>query len=192
MGWPWPGGVREGIALPSAGVRRIIPGVLPCLLGAVAAHAVTGVLVHAGSLGGPEAAHAVHAPIGVVAAAAVVLLAVARRADGRHVDRWNGLLAKAVVTTSYLVLEGGAAEGYGVHLLHDPWILLAPVGVLVSHVAAGAMAAVVLAVVRRPVGTRVAFAAAVRVQVAGWLCDRRSVWGRPSAPGRGPPGLVLR
>lgn len=184
--------MHAAVAVTSATVRRIIPGVLPCLLGAVAAHAVTGVLVHVGSLGGPDAVHAVHAPTGVLAAVAVVLLATRRRVGGQDIDRWAGLLTKAVVTTGYLAAEAVAAEGYGAHLLHDPWILLAPVGVLLAHVATWALAAAVVASMQKPVTTQPHLLIAVRLKAVGWFCDRLSVWSRPGTRGRGPPALALR
>jgi hypothetical protein len=178
-------------AVASASVRRLITGVVPCLLGAVAAHAATGVLVHAGPFGDPDPVHGVHAPTAVLAAVGVFLVATRRRGGGRDVDGWAGLLAKAVVTTGYLAAETVAAEGYGTHLLHDPWILLAPAGVLVAHVLSARLATVMVTSMQQTV-VRLFLVTPVRLQVRGRFLDRLSVWGSPPIRGRAPPQPVLR
>ena len=184
-------GMGEVPAVACAPVRRLITGVVPCLLGAAAAHAATGLLVHAGPFGDPDAVHRVHVPTGVLAAVAIVLIATSRRTRGEHVGRWPSLLAKAAVTTGYLVAEAVIAEGYGTHLLHDPWILLAPAGVLLAHVVSTSMAIVVVISMQRAVG-RPWHVTPLRLQIDGRLLDPVNVWVSPPVRGRAPPQPVLR
>lgn len=165
-------------------------GVVPCLLGAVTAHAATGVLVHAGPFGTPGAVHGVHAPTAVLAAVGVVLMATRRRTAGRKVDGWGGLVAKAVVTTGYLTGEAVVAEGYGTHLLHDPWILLAPAGVLIAHVVSAGLATAVLTAMPQLIGWP-RQVTPVRQQVSTRVLVHRTMWVGASARGRAPPQPVL-
>ena len=167
-------------------VRPLTAGGFRCLLGAVAAHAATGVLVHAGSMGGPDSVHGVHAPAGVLAGLAVLIVTIRQRARGRDAASVRDLVARAALTTGYLTVEAVAAEGYGTHLLHDPWILLAPAGVLLAHMVTTALATAVVMSQARP-SMRVVQATPVLPQVHWWFINRLRVWSSSPRLGRAPP-----
>jgi hypothetical protein len=128
-----------GAALCSPRMRRLIPGTLSTLLGAVAAHAATGLLVHVGQHAASEDVHRVHGPIAVIALTALVWRTARRRQAPRpHRARVGELLARLGLLSAFLVAETLLAEGSLVGVVHDPWILLAPVGVVVAHLATAA------------------------------------------------------
>ena len=110
-----------------------------CLLGAVVAHAVTGWVVHVLHLGGNQPSHRVHVPLAVAAATLAVANVVWRGQGSRSGETLGSLGARFLLLSGYLFVEAGLIEGFGSHLLHDPWLLLTAVGVLLAHLGTSAM-----------------------------------------------------
>ena len=97
------------------------------------AQQLAGVLARAVTFGDGGDLHSVHLPLALLAVLAVVVHVVRRVMSGEAVPARGGLLTRTVLVVSFLLAEAGAAEGFGTHLLRDPWVLVAPAGVLLAH-----------------------------------------------------------
>jgi hypothetical protein len=172
-------------------MRRLVTSAVPCLLGAVAAHAMTGVLVHVGPFADPSGVHRVHGPLAVVACTAVVLGAVRRLGVGRPMVRSLDVVMRAAVVTAYLLGEAYLAQGLGSHLLHDPWVLLAPAGVLLAHLLTRVLAVSLLRVLPEPAETAGRLAPALdEMRFAVVHSAAMSSWWCAAVRGRAPPQLA--
>ncbi|WP_341252953.1 hypothetical protein [Euzebya pacifica] len=114
-------------------MRRLLTDGVTGLMVVVAAHSMTGVLARAVTFGDGGDLHSVHLPLALLAVLAVVVHVVRRVMSGEAVPARGGLLTRTVLVVSFLLAEAGAAEGFGTHLLRDPWVLVAPAGVLLAH-----------------------------------------------------------
>lgn len=92
--------------------------------------------------GGAGSVHEAHLPLTIVAFAMVLARAVRKQGFRDRFGSPQMLLWRTLGLGGYLMVEAAMVDGLGWHLLHDPWLALAPLGV----VAAGAVTAVVATV----------------------------------------------
>lgn len=184
---PVAGAVHVPWLRPMSFVRRVVVEIAAVAL----SHAAVGLVLH--GLGGAEetGAHVVHLPIAIMAW--VVLVASSWRPNtfGGRVGRPALLAQRTMGLALYVAAETVMVDGFGWHVLHDPWLALAPLGVLLACGGAAALAFVGVAVlesivrvdVDRPRGRVIR---RVSLTIAAW---RSATWTSP-AVGRAPPSTV--
>ena len=154
----------------------------------VLGHAVIGALVHA--LGGASAydVHRVHLPLAVAALLLIVVCGCRQTSARARLGSPALLLGRTVGVVGYLVTETVMVDGFGSHLLHDPWLALAPLGVLLASSATAAITTAGLAIIEWWPRAGLEHAAAVLVRRD---VEFLPVWHVgacvPSVRGRGPP-----
>ena len=170
-------------------MRRLLLDAVPGVMAGVAAHAVTAVLVHAGGFAAVGGVHRVHVPLALLASVVTLVCASRRRRAGRAPSRPVGLVWRTLLVAGYLLVEAVPAEGVGPHLLHDPWVLLAPAGVVLAHLCALTFATALLRlveVVSAPDGTGSAVGLSRQGIDAGRVSGREPI---ADVLGRAPPRL---
>lgn len=108
-------------------VRRVVVEIAAVAL----SHAAVGVVVHGLGEAG-TGAHVVRLPVALVALVVMVACAVRQRTFGARVGGSAVLARRTGGLAFYIVAETVMVDGLGWHVLHDPWLGLAPLGVLLA------------------------------------------------------------
>ncbi len=151
-------------------------------------HAVIGMLAHGLSGAAAVGVHQVHLPVAVVALVVVVVRACQETSARSRLGSPSLVIGRTVGVVGYLVAETAMVDGFGSHLLHDPWLALAPLGVLLASGATAAIASVSLALIQwwPRAGLEPAAAVIPRGQVEVLPVWHSRFW-VASVLGRGPP-----
>ncbi|WP_108665737.1 hypothetical protein [Euzebya rosea] len=112
----------------------------------VLSHAAVGAIVHGLPSDSAVGAHAVHLPMTVLAFVVMVAVACRQTAFRSRLGGAAVLARRTAWLASYSAAETVMVDGFGWHLFHDPWLFLAPIGVLVACSGAALIATVGVAI----------------------------------------------